>query len=258
MSLTDPSQETPSARVSDSRDRRVARRYWTLGLAVTFSCVAGAAVTRTGAQAEASTRQAFTPAFVMETARRGVCSTLFAPSARGILAAPATHLRPISRYSLQRRSGRLAQRAGAVSPRTVARRVSLQVAGQSVRRGGPDCPGNHWQAADVLARTAGRPGPGQSGAAAIRVPGTHPPQLAVGVGRVPGVPGRVLFSCDRTRRRLWTVRARPGAAYRASDGRGVSCVHALLDRAAEGERSRASSSTRCSTAHRRRAPTASR
>jgi periplasmic glucans biosynthesis protein len=56
------------------RERRVWRRYWTLALAVTFSCVAGAASTRTGAQAKTPPDQAFTPRFVLETARRAAAA----------------------------------------------------------------------------------------------------------------------------------------------------------------------------------------
>jgi glucans biosynthesis protein len=56
------------------RERRVWRRYWTLALAVTFSCVAGAASTRTGAQAKTPPHQAFTPGFVLETARRAAAA----------------------------------------------------------------------------------------------------------------------------------------------------------------------------------------
>lgn len=46
------------------------RRYWTLLLAVTFSCVAGAAATRTESQSKSATQQAFTANTVIEAARR--------------------------------------------------------------------------------------------------------------------------------------------------------------------------------------------
>ncbi len=45
------------------------RRYWTLFLAVTFGCVAGAAATRTEPQSKSATEQAFTANTVIEAAR---------------------------------------------------------------------------------------------------------------------------------------------------------------------------------------------
>jgi glucans biosynthesis protein len=59
---------------SSPRDRRVLRRYWTLALAVTFSCVAGAAVTRTGSQPQRATQQVFTADTVLEAARRAAAA----------------------------------------------------------------------------------------------------------------------------------------------------------------------------------------
>ena len=261
MTLRD-SKQIMSAREGENRAaqraRRSARGYWTLALAVTFTCVAGAASTRTGSQPVAAAQQAFTPNTVIETARRASAAA-FAP--RRLEGSSPLQQLTYDQY----RDIRFDSDQGLWRNEQVPFRLELLPAGflfkspsQSVHRRGPDCPGNHRQAADVLARTAGREGPRQSGAAAVRVPGTHPPQLALGVGRVPRVPGRFLFPCGRTRRRLWTVGAWPCAAHRTSDGRGISCVHALLDRAAGGERNRRSSCTRCSTANRRRAPIASR
>ncbi len=98
------------------------RGYWLLLLAITFSCVAGAAATRPATDAKGTPRYRFDGNTVLDLARR-TAGSAFVPKR---LDNPALQQLSYDQYRdirFNAGSGDLAQRAGAVPHRAVPRRV---------------------------------------------------------------------------------------------------------------------------------------
>ena len=90
-----------------------------------------------------------------------------------------------------------------------------------------------------------------------RLPPALSDQRAACLGRGDRVSRRELFPLSRPRPALRPVGARPGDRRRPAAQRGVPVLPRILDRDAGRRRPSTSSSTRCSTANRRPAPSAS-